>query len=126
MDRQFTAGGKDEKPCVGVDKCEGLRRTNRRRSPPLTHCQSCPRGDNEATAEDIEFEQEACDVVERLIAEKRSGRPPKLSELAPLEWELMMLHEDRATANERACIGKIVNIESNFEEYLKMLVAAKK
>ncbi len=58
--------------------------------------------------------------------EKRGGaRPPELSELAPLEWELLMLWEMRAKDNERVCLGKLIDVESMIGSYFKALAAQK-
>jgi hypothetical protein len=58
--------------------------------------------------------------------EKHGARPPELSELSPLEWELLMLWETRAKDNERVCLGKLMDVENMMASYFKALAAQNK
>jgi hypothetical protein len=89
-------------------------------------CADCPRKGQSATGEQVDDEQEAIAITRRLVLEKRGGRPPKLSELAPLEWELIMFYEGRIADNERVCMGKVLDIDDMIQSYFKALAAANK
>ncbi len=117
MDRQFTTGAKR---CPGTDKCDSLKESRHRAQEGT--CGACPRKAHPATAADVEDEREATAATERLVLEKRAGgRTLALSELSPLEWELLMLWEDRATDDERTCLGKLMDVESMIASYFKAL-----
>jgi hypothetical protein len=114
VDRQFDAGLTD---CPGKSKCKTPK-------PSGMSCGDCPRGKDAPQVVETGVELEAARLVARLIAEKQSGYGVPLSQLSPIEFEMILLWEQRERAHRAAHSVEIVDSASWLKAFIKSFGSA--
>jgi hypothetical protein len=109
-------GTSAEEDCPGAEACKKWQ-TSR-------YC-LCPRvkkrdGKPPRTV-DLKFEQEACDHIERLVSERRSGLAPLEVELDEAERELIVMWEQREREHERLHMQNVADVAGFMRAWVKSL-----
>ena len=115
MDLQFDATLKD---CPGMKACRNPKT-------PGKSCGECPRGKDAPEVIDVGWESEAVRRTARLIAESRGGYAQEMSDLSPIEWELMLLWQQREEIDQRSCLGDVAELKVMIREYIGARLAFK-
>ncbi len=93
--------------CPGEGKCLRLTRAAGSTPEEKAHaCMTCPDCEGRAPLAEDEAaesqEDEIVDRVERIVRERDGGRPVCLSELSPVEWELVLVWDQSEREYEQA------------------------